>query len=307
MRDIKSLLLALLSVGLICTWIYHLYDKTMYSQRRTEIYIKDSIAVAEGVRDSLQKIYAVAINDLDSKLDSSVRGIDSLQSELGTKMDQIKNLKKEIGDILGKRGVTREELGLARNKINELQQMVDDLRTQNGTMEDERKRLAALMEQLNGEMRGLEQNIRKLGEENKVLTEKINMASVFVASEIKLSAVTLKGSREEETSSAKKTKKFVFSFVVQNNVSEYNGAEVYVVITAPDGQVMHNLDWEARTIETKSDGTKEYTLKIRLDYQKGEQKHQLFTIDADRYQKGSYTLQIYHNGYRIGQITKTLT
>ena len=156
MRDIKSLLLVLLSTGLVCTWVYHLYDKTMYSQRRTEVYIKDSIAVAEGVRDSLYKIYNATITDLDTKLDSSVNSSDSLKSELTIKVEQIKNLQKEIGGILGKKGATREELSLARRKINELQVKVDELRAQNSSMEQEQKRLNSLMAQLNGDIQSLQ-------------------------------------------------------------------------------------------------------------------------------------------------------
>ena len=46
MKDTKTLLLMMLSAGLTGTWVYHLYDKTQYSKRRTEVYIKDSVAVA---------------------------------------------------------------------------------------------------------------------------------------------------------------------------------------------------------------------------------------------------------------------
>src|SRR5687767_12453635 len=113
MRDIKSLLLVLLSAGLITTWAYHLYDKTVYSQRRTEVYIKDSVAVAEGIRDSLYKIYSYTINDLDTKLDSTVSTSDSLKSELTLKAEQIRTLQQEINGILGKKGATKEELSIA--------------------------------------------------------------------------------------------------------------------------------------------------------------------------------------------------
>lgn len=307
MRDIKSLLLVLLSVGLVCTWVYHLYDKTMYSQRRTEVYIKDSIAVAEGIRDSLQKIYTIRINDLDGARDSLQSELGQKTSELGNKMTQIRNLEKEIATLLGKKGATPAELKEARRKIDQLQEMVEDLRNQNTSMEGEQKRLIAVMDELNGDIKGLEQNIARLGEENKSLTEKINMASVFIASELKLAAVTLKGSKEEETLQVKKAKKFVLSFILQNNVNEYTGAEVFVVITDPEGQVLRPLDWESRTIQTKNDGEKEYTLKVRFDYEKGEQKYQVFTIDGTTFKKGNYNMQIYHNGYRIGQTVKTLS
>lgn len=307
MRDIKSLLLLLLSAGLISTWIYHLYDKTQYSQRRTEVYIKDSIAVAEGIRDSLYKIYSATITDLDTRLDSTASSSDSLQSELTVKAEQIRNLQREINGILGKKGATREELTTARRKINELQQIVEDLRSKNRTMEDEQKRLNSVMAQLNGDIQGLQQNMRRLDDENKQLTEKINLASVFVASELKLSPVTVRGSREEETSQARKVEKLVLSFLVQNNINQYNNAEVFVVVTGPDGEVLQNPVWESRTMDTKNEGKKEYTLKVRFDYEKGEQKRHIFSIDADKYQKGNYTMKVYHNGYMIGQTVKTLS
>jgi chromosome segregation ATPase len=309
MRDIKSLLLVLLSTGLICTWAYHLYDKTMYSKRRTEIYIKDSIAVAEGIRDSLQKIYTGTITELDTRLDSTVTRKDSLQYELNEKLDRIKNLKNEINSILGKKGVSDEELNVARDKIKELQHVIAELREQNGSMEEEKKRLSLIMDQMNGDISGLQQSMRKLSEENKVLTDKINLASIFVASEVHLSAITVKGSKEEETSQAKKAEKLVLSFLVQNNVNQYNGAEVYVVITGPDGQVLQNEGWESRNFDTKNEGSKEYTLKVRFDYEKGEQKLNIFSLSPDKYkyQKGNYVMQVYHNGYMIGQTVKTLS
>lgn len=307
MRDIKSLLLVLLSGGLICTWVYHLYDKTQYSKRRTEVYIKDSAAVADGIRDSLQKIYTVTINHLDSRLDSTLLTQDSLQSELGANLQRIKTLQGEINLILNKKGASDGELNVARGKIKELQKVVSKLRDQNTTMDDEQKRLALIMEQMNGDISGLQQNIKKLGEENKQLTDKINLASVFVASELKLSAMTVKGSREEETSQAKKAKKFVLSFLVQNNINQYNGAEVYVIITAPDGEVIKNEGWESKTMDTRNEGKKEYTLKVRFDYERGEQKRSIFSVNTDKYEKGNYIMQLYHNGYMIGKAVKTLS
>ena len=307
MKDPKPVLLLMLALGLITTWIYHLYDKTQYTKRRNEIYIKDSMAVAQGVTDSLQKIYSVTLNDLGTKLDSSVSSADSLQSELGNKVAQIQNLKKEIGGILGKRGITKEELDLARRKIDELQTMVQGLKKQNSSMEEERNRLNGILAQLNGDMRGLEENITKLDEENKSLREKINLASVFVASELKLSAVSRKGSKETEVSTAKKAEKFILSFLVQNNVNQFNDADVYVVITGPHGQVLQSPVWDSKTIDTKGEGKKSYTLRIRFDYEKGESKRLLFSLDPDKFIKGPYTMQVYHNGYRIGQVSKTLS
>ncbi|MES1197931.1 MAG: hypothetical protein ABUL41_01485 [Chitinophagaceae bacterium] len=306
MRDVKSLLLLLLSAGLVTTWIYHLYDKTMYSKRRTEVYIKDSIAVADGVRDSLQKIYSYTINNLDSRLDSTLNNADSLKGQLDSKLGEIYKLRNDIGVILKNRNATQSDLSTARSMINELQQKVDDLRNQNVDMEAERKRLSGVLDQLNSDMKGLEQNAKRLSDENRILTEKINIASIFVASEVKLTPVTVKNGKEQETNEAKKTNKFVISFTVQNNISEVTNAEVVIVLLEPDGQVLQNSVWDAGSFETRNEGKKNYSLKFKFEYQKGEPRNLLFSINAENYSSGNYILQIYHNGILIGKAIKSL-
>ena len=93
MRDTRSLLMVLLSVGLVSTWVYHLYDKSQYSRQKMEAPGKDSAAVAESVRDSLQKIYSATINTLDTKLDSTKTGADSLKNQLDVKLGEINRLQ----------------------------------------------------------------------------------------------------------------------------------------------------------------------------------------------------------------------
>ena len=116
MKDTRSLLLVLLSFGMLGTWIYHLYDKTKYSKQHTEIYIKDSIAVAEGVQDSLHKLYSTTINKLDAQLDSTKSTAGLLKNELGNKLQKINRLHSEVSTILKKNNVRKEDIELARKK-----------------------------------------------------------------------------------------------------------------------------------------------------------------------------------------------
>lgn len=307
MRDTKTLLLGMLSVGLIATWVYHLYDKTQYSKRRTEIYVKDSTAVAQGIRDSLQNIYIDAITDLDNKLDSTRFTTDSIQSALHGKLAEVHQLRNEIDVILKNRGASAADLHVARRKISELQVLVKDLQGERNSMEEEKERLNNVLSQLTGDIAGLQDNIKTLGEENKKLAEKVNLASVFVASELKLTPVTVRNFKEQETSQAKKASKFIVSFTVQNNVNEFDNADVYVVITQPDGEVLKNEEIWNQTTTTAANGKNiSYTRVIRFDYDKGEAKKLFFSINADKYLKGDYTLQVYHKGYEIGETKKVL-
>jgi len=306
-KDTKTILLGMLSVGLVATWVYHLYDKTQYSKRRTEIYIKDSIAVAQGVQDSLQKIYSHTINSLDAELDSTKNTTGLLQGELSTKLADINRLRTEIATILRKNNIKKEDLDLARNKSVQLQQLVAELQNKNFTIEEEKKQINAVLDKVTVQVKSLETNVQQLGQENKVLTEKVNLASAFVASEIKLSPVGVKNDKEQETTQAKKATKLIISFTVQNNVTDYENADVFVAITLPNGQLLKNEDvWENTLINLQNGNRINFTRRVRFEYQKGESKRMNFSLSAEEYLKGTYTMQIYHNGYMIGQTMKTL-
>ena len=146
----------------------------------------------------------------------------------------------------------------------------------------------------------------RLDDENKTLKDKINLASIFIASEIKIIPVTVKNEKEQETNQSKKVSKFVLSFTVQNNLNDYPDAEVYIVVIQPNGKVLKSDVWDAFSMETFNGAKISYTRKVRFEYAKGEAKHELFSLNADDYKSGNYTLQIYHNGYLIGQTMKTL-
>lgn len=307
MKDSRSLLLVLLSIGLVSTWVYHIYDKTIYSKRRTEVYIRDSTAVAEAVRDSLQKKYSGTIHELDTRLGFYKNSEDSLRQSLNRKLKEIDRLKAEIGSLLNKRSFSSGDLASAKDKIADLQKKVDDLHGQNLSMEEERKQLTGVLAQLTQNVDTLQHNINRLSAENRELNDRIALASVFVASNLRIEAVAVRGSSEEPTSQAKKTDKFVASFVVQNHVNDFRNAEITTILTTPDGQVLQSAVWDSGNFETVNQGQKKFTRKIRFDYDKGEEKNLLFSLDVENCAKGPYTFQLWHNGRKIGQATMTLS
>src|SRR6185503_18085614 len=97
-------------------------------------------------------------------------------------------------------------------------------------------------------------NMKRLGDENKVLTDKLSLASTFFASELNLFPVTVRNDKEEETQQARKVSKMVVSFAVQSNAADLNNAEVFVVITQPDGEVIKNDVWDSGVMDTRNDG-----------------------------------------------------
>jgi TolA-binding protein len=307
MKDIRSLLLVLLSTGLVATWVYHIYDKARYSKASSTAAPATDTAALGNMRDSLQRVYSEKISNLDLKLDSTRSATDSLQIQLTQRVGEINRLKSQISTVLKNPNSSAAQLKEARQMMSELEERVEELHDQNETMESEKKDLTVRLEQITGEAGKMEQNIRRLDEENKDLREKIKAASVFMVSAIHFAAIDLRNDKELETIQSKKADKFVTSFILQNNVNSLTNAEVFVVITEPDGHVLQNSTWNSGTFDTKSESKKTFTRRIRFDYEKGEQKQVIFSLDnADNFQKGKYTLQLWYMGVLIGQSEKDL-
>jgi myosin heavy subunit len=318
MKDIRPLLLVLLSVGLVATWVYHLYDKAAYSRQKTPVAFTDSAAITRNIRDSLQKAYSTMTADssLDSssntadslrlQLTSSQNTSDSLRAQLTYKIKEINTLKNQISNILKNPNATSSELSTAREKMKELEEKVQQLRNENSSLEAEKKNLTARLDQISGEVTRMDQNIRRLDEENKNLTEKIKTASVFMASALHFTAINIRSEKEVPTKQANKADKFIGSFVLQNNLNQFMNAEVFVVITEPDGHILQNSAWDSGTFDTKQGAKKSFTRKVKFDYAQGEQKRLIFSLDMGSFQKGKYTLQLWHNGTLIGETAEIL-
>jgi hypothetical protein len=311
MRDTKSLsllllssVLFLLSIILLCTWGYQYYHQIQEDKSKTQVVKNAPPAVPDGTRDSLLKIYQQAISSLDSKADSASYVADSLKGNLDLNMKEFYRLKDEIALLLQAKAPKVEDLNLARRKITELQQKVALLSNRNTDVEAENKRLHAILEQLSKESQGMDQNIRQVSNENKNLASKVNSIVAISAANLNLSALANDNARE--TNEAKATEKLVGSFTVKNSGNTSTRCDIMVVVLQPDGQVLQKSAWESGTFETR-DGKKIYSCKIRCDAPLGEAKQLNFSISADSYQKGNYTMQIYHNGVIIGRMSKTLS
>src|SRR4030095_3206530 len=122
MRDNKSILLALLAIGLVITWVYHLYDKSHYSNNTKEVFVKDSSAVAKAVSDSLRVFFIHTLDQLDPekiKIDPSTGNLSD--SAWMQKLTAINQLRYDIRDALQQKDISQENLGVVKIKLDTLQ------------------------------------------------------------------------------------------------------------------------------------------------------------------------------------------
>ena len=300
MRDTKSILLVLLSGCLVGTWAYHFYDKSIYTSPHVIPGAAPEISTlpSTGMRRLPDTPQAMAPLNGDP--------VKVWQDSVSRKMAEIIRLRNEIAGILLKQDLTREDLQLARQKTSELEQRVRELEARNSSIEDEKTQIGMAFRTVSDRVVQLENTVRDLNTENRQLKEKMEQSGTFVASDLKLVPVMVRNDKEQETSLAQQTAKLVVSFNVQNNAPDKTDNEVYVIVTQPDGKVLKTDVWESFSVDTRQDGRRSYTRKVRFDYAKGQTRNLLFTLSPDNYLQGTYQLELYHNGYRIGSTYRTL-
>jgi TolA-binding protein len=301
MNDKRSLLL-LLCAALILTWGYHLYDKSYYSSTTKEIYIRDSSGVAAAVSDSLKKIFTQKLDELSFEKLTIGPASTMLKDESDQQIAEINVLKNEIDLILKRKNLTQSDLNEVNSKIRDLQDKIKFIKHENTLVTEDRKQLIDNLAQLNSRMNSLQQSFQKVNSRKTELPGKINALPLLTASAIKFSTVHLQPDQKEiETKHVKNADKFVASFFVQNKIADIQNAEVIIVVTGPDGRTLNTEVWDAGSFETKTEGRKSFTRKMKFDYNKAEAKKFLFTIQPDVFEKGTYRFSLYHNGIKIGE------
>lgn len=297
----KNIIIGFLAVALLGTWAYLLLNKNKTDK---EILQKTE----EGVgyltqRDSVQVLYDFALTNYDSVTVAN----NDLQGQLSGKQTEISKLKSDISRVLKNKNATTEELNQAKAKINELFSSISNLEAEVRRLTGENLSLSTANTQLTTEKQGLETNLATTQEEKKALEQTVDVGSTFSASNIQIASVKEKKSgKEKETVSAKRVDKLVVSFDVENRITKSGPADMYIMVTAPDGKVISNETTGGGNLSTRIDGDKTFTSKLTLNYEQGKRQNVQLPLYLDKFLKGDYKIQVYQNGFKIGEGIRTL-
>jgi regulator of replication initiation timing len=300
-RSNKNLLIGILAAGLLGTWGYLLYDKNKSGETLQVAQVQSENYMTQ--RDSLKLLY----DDAEMRLDSITGANNNLQGEKSTLQKQIDANKSEIRRILNDKNATAADLKRAKSMIADLNNQIASLEAEVSRLTGENQELTANNTQLTAEKQVLEQNLTTSTTEKEALAATVDVGSTFSASNIQITPVNEKKSgKEKTTTSAKRVDKLVVSFDVENRIARSGPAEMYIMVTGPDGQIVSDPSLGSSTLTTRTDGDKPYTTKVPVEYEQGTRKALSFPIRRDDFQRGDYKIEIYHNGFKIGEGVRTL-
>ncbi len=293
----KNILIGLLAAGLLGTWGYLLWNNNKAEQKFEEKELQATAYMTQ--RDSIRMMY----DEAEIRLDSITGANNSLQGDKTTLQKEIDAKKAEIRKILNDKNATQSQLAKARTMITELNDKISNLEAEVTRLTGENQELNVANTVLRQEKTDLESNIQTISTEKADLERTVDVASTFSASNIQLTPVNEKKSgKEKETTNAKRVDKIVVAFDVENRIAKSGPADMYLIVTAPDGKVIS----EGNALNTRLDGEKNFTARIPVEYEQGTRKNIQFPIRQENFQTGNYKIEIYHNGFKIGEGIRSL-
>lgn len=297
----KNIIIGVLAAGLLGTWGYLLYDKNKsgekISQQQTQITTLDSAKTA------IQLEFDNALARLDSVTGSN----NNLQGQLADRQKEIEAKKTEIRKILNDKKSTEGQLAKARKMIGELNDKITGLEAEVARLTGENQELTAANTSLKQEKSVMEQNLVTTTSEKEELSKTVDVGSTFTASNIQVTPVNEKKSgKEKNTATAKKVDKLVVSFDVENRIAKSGPADMYLIVTAPDGKVITDASLGSSTLNTRTEGDKPFTTKVSVEYTQGQRKNIQFPLRNGDFTTGDYRIEIYHNGFKIGEGIRSL-
>jgi hypothetical protein len=235
-----------------------------------------------------------------ARLDSMTSANNNLNSELADKKTEIGKLKTEIRSILNKRNASAAELTRAKKLIDQLNEKIGGLEADVARLTEENQVLSNDKVVLTQEKEKLTQDLATTTEVKQTLEKKVDVASTLNASNIAITPVDIrKNGKEKVSSKAKRVDKLVVSFDVTNRIAAAGQTDVYVVVIAPDGTPISS---GAETFTTREDGSKSFTAKLPVEIETAKKKNVEFAFaPGNKFQQGSYKIQIYQNGFLIGE------
>jgi peptidoglycan hydrolase CwlO-like protein len=304
-RDNRKLIYGILIAALVGTWGYIIYDKNKSGEKINQLTTQYTAA------DSSRSAVEAEYNDALSRMDSLTGSNTKLSGELAERKTEIESLKGQIKTELSKKNAdltkARSMINQLNGKITDLLAEVDQLKQQNQTLTVANTDLTTQRDTLTAQKGRVEQNLTET-ETEKAHVE--DVGSTLHASNINIAAINLKGDgKEKVTTTAKRTDVLRISFDLdENRIAPSGDKELYVCVTGPDG---HPITMPANcsvTFQTREEGEKLFTNKVNVQYEHGKRMPVSFDWkpETGKYQTGDYKIEIYQNGYKIGQGTKEL-
>ena len=302
-KNMRTLLTGALVVALLGTWGYIIFDKNKTKDTITQ---KETlIASTSTQRDDLQK----ELEDAAMRYDMLKSSNSKLDSTITSKDRDIEEKRTRIQSLLNKSNATAAELGEAKRLIASLNGDLESYQSQIEVLQGQKIQLTQEKQTVTRERDRVRRDYDSATVVIKQNEDILNVGSTLLASNFSIIPIDEKRSgKEKSTSTAKRVDKLRITFDLNENMIAKSGSkEIYVCITAPDGTPVAVEALGSGTFSTRDGQQKFYTQKLDVDYT--QNKKQTVSFDwkqNSNFNIGNYKIEVFNNGFKVGEATKPL-
>ncbi len=247
------------------------------------------------------------------KLDSISTALDAKIAEvqkLGGDVSELEKVKAQLNEDKAslKRG-NRISLAKYDAKIKQYEAFLIEKDTLISNLQRENVTLATNVKVLDEENSGLKTERQKLADsvttvvtKNEELSSKVTRAAALKAQNVKIFAVNSKGKvKEDDSYKAKRLDKIKLVYTLLDNpLTKEEPKDVFVRVLDPSGAVVSDMANGSGTFSVDGNETI-YTTKQTVNYTNTGKNVELLYTRGIPYKAGKYTVELYSEGFRIGQ------
>ena len=255
--------------------------------------------------------------------------LDSIGTQLDAKIAEIKSLGGQVEELEKlKAQLEEDKKSLANSKTVSIKQFQDKIKGYESVLKQKEEELVKLREEnavlttqnktLNTENTGLKDentglrtvktqltdSVYSVSKKNVELSEKVTLAAALKATNVNITAYNSRGKEFQGGDYKAKwiDKVKVFMKLAENPLTKKEQKMVYLRMLDPNGNVISDMATGSGTFQF---GGKEtvYSTKQAVDYENNGQVVDMFYQRGAPYEKGKYTIELFSEGFRIGQGT----
>jgi len=240
------------------------------------------------------------LDSLEAQIEQVNTGKAKLSEEMQAKNDSLQSKIKVLRQELAKGKLTQGELDKAQEDIKQLRYFVtkytadiDELKKANTALSSERDTLKT-------NLTVATKKDSTLTKQNEDLGVKVKVGSAIKLGAADVVAYKLRSSGKEiDTKRASPAKKIKINFTVASNTLAEKGMhDIFIRIIDPTGNLITPTD----AANFNADGQDlQYTYKTSIDFKDDGSQYTIDWLNPSAFQKGTYTVLLYADGYTMGK------
>lgn len=270
------------------------------------LFFKDKKANDRIVSISDEKtVMQTEIDKIEAELDNASANNIKLSEQMQSEQSLARAKIQELRTALRKGQLTQGQLEKAQNDIKQLRYFVtkytadiEVLRKQNVTLTSERDVLKSAVDSVSSKASDLER-------QNQELNTKVLAAAALKTGNVSVSAFEIRNNgKENGVTRASSAEKIRINFsAVNNSIAEKGLHDIYIRVIDPSGNLIIS---NTGGMFNADDEELQYTYKTAIEFANDGKAYSIDWANPGKFQKGTYTVVLYADGYTMGKGTMTL-